>query len=105
MTLPAGNAAAQDELRAAMTGEALHHAWLFTGPQGVGKASFARIAALRMLAEAAAPGTLPPGFDVPGSDRTRAMIAAGSHPDYRELTRLPKDADKPGCGCATAGRC
>ncbi len=95
MTLPAGNAAAQEELRAAMTGEALHHAWLFTGPQGVGKASFARIAALRMLAEAAAPGTLQPGFDVPDSDRTRAMIAAGSHPDYRELMRLPKDPDKP----------
>ena len=94
--LPAGNADAHAALRAAMTGEALHHAWLFTGPQGVGKASFARIAAMRMLAEAANPGTLPTGFDVPEDHRTRALINAGSHPDYRELTRLPKDADKPG---------
>lgn len=79
-----------------MEGGALHHAWLFTGPQGVGKASFARIAALRMLADAARPGIFDPGFDVPADDRTRALITAGSHPDYRELMRLPKDADKPG---------
>lgn len=96
MTLPAGNSNAHAAFQAALTGEALHHAWLFTGPQGVGKASFARIAALRMLAEAARPGMFGPGFDVPDDDRTRALIAAGSHPDYRELIRLPKDADKPG---------
>lgn len=96
MTLPAGNSNAHAAFQVALTGEALHHAWLFTGPQGVGKASFARIAALRMLAEAARPGMFGPGFDVPDDDRTRALIAAGSHPDYRELIRLPKDADKPG---------
>lgn len=94
--LPAGNANAHAAILAAMEGKALHHAWLFTGPQGVGKASFARIAAMRMLAEAAHPGTLPSGFDVPEDHRVCALINAGSHPDYRELTRLPKDADKPG---------
>lgn len=95
MTLPIGNAAAHAAFRAAMDSGALHHAWLFSGPQGVGKASFARIAALRLLAEAARPETLAPGFEVPPNDPARALIAAGSHPDYRELVRLPKDADKP----------
>ncbi len=96
MTMPEGNAAAHAAFLAAMASGSLHHAWLFTGPQGVGKASFARIAACRMLAEAARPGVLTPGFDVSEDDRTRTMIAAGSHPDYRELVRLPKDAEKPG---------
>lgn len=96
MTLPVGNSDAHAAFQTAMEGGALHHAWLFTGPQGVGKASFARIAALRMLADAARPGIFDPGFDVPADDRTRALITAGSHPDYRELMRLPKDADKPG---------
>lgn len=95
MTLPHGNDAAHAAFAAAMAGGALHHAWLFAGTEGIGKASFARAAALRLLAEGAAPGTWPPGFDVPAGDRTRALIAAGSHPDYRELARLPRDAEKP----------
>ena len=96
MSLPVGNETAHAAFAAAMESGVLHHAWLFAGPEGVGKASFARAAALRLLAEGAAPGTLPPGFDVPEGNRTSSLIAAGSHPDYRELTRLPKDTDKPG---------
>jgi len=100
MSLPVGNEAAHAAFASAMESGALHHAWLFAGPEGVGKASFARAAALRLLAEGASPGSLPPGFDVPEGDRTRSLIAAGSHPDYRELTRQPKDADKPGVDLA-----
>ena len=96
MSLPVGNETAHAAFAAAMESGVLHHAWLFAGPEGVGKASFARAAAHRLLAEGAAPGTLPPGFDVPEGNRTSSLIAAGSHPDYRELTRLPKDTDKPG---------
>src|SRR3546814_1926072 len=33
--------------------------------------------------------------DLPADNPTRALIAAGSHPDFRLLQRLPKDADKP----------
>lgn len=94
-SLPLGNDEAHAAFRAAMTSGALHHAWLFAGPEGVGKGSFARIAALRLLADAASPGALPPGFDVPDSHPARALINAGSHPDYRELVRLPRDPDKP----------
>ena len=96
MTLPIGNPAAQEAFLAAINGTTLHHAWLFTGPQGVGKASFARMAAMRMLAQAARPDGLSPGFDVPIDSPTRSLITAGSHPDYRELARAPKDPDKPG---------
>lgn len=96
MSLPHGNDGAHAAFAAAMAGGTLHHAWLFAGPEGIGKATFARAAALRMLAEAAAPATLPPGFDVPETHQTRRLIEAGSHPDYRELKRLPKESDKTG---------
>jgi DNA polymerase-3 subunit delta' len=90
-----GNAAAQGAVVAAAASGSLHHAWLLAGPEGVGKATFARAAALRLLADAAAPGTLPPGLAVPDSHPARALMEAGSHPDFRVLARLPKDPDKP----------
>ncbi len=96
MTSLAGNAAAKAAFRAALSGTQLHHAWLFAGPEGVGKASFARQAAMRMLAEAAGKGELYGDFEAPEDHPTRRLIEAGAHPDYRELVRLPKDADKPG---------
>lgn len=89
-----GNEAARHAFRAAVDSGALHHAWLLTGPEGVGKGAFARLAARRLLAEALG-APLPPGLDLPEGDRTTALIAAGAHPDYRELVRLPKDSDKP----------
>lgn len=95
-----GNDAAQAALAAAMESGTLHHAWLLAGPEGVGKASFARKAALRMLAQAAEPQNLRPGWDVPLTSQSSSLFAAGSHPDYRELARLPKDADKPDQGLA-----
>lgn len=93
--LPLGNDTAREALAAAMQSGALHHAWLIAGPQGVGKAMFARAAAARMLAEAGDPEGLSPGWGVPDTSRTAQYIAAGAHPDYRVLARLPKDPDKP----------
>jgi DNA polymerase-3 subunit delta' len=94
--LPIGNDAAHAGFAAALAGGSLHHAWLFAGPEGIGKASFARAAALRLLAEAAGAAALSPGFEVPENHQTRRLIEAGSHPDYRELKRLPKESDKTG---------
>jgi DNA polymerase-3 subunit delta' len=67
----------------------MHHAWLLCGPRGVGQASFARAAALRVLADAAGP---PSGddLDVPADHRIARLFAAGSHPDYRYLERLER---------------
>ena len=99
MTLPIGNDAAHAAFAAAMASGSLHHAWLFAGPEGIGKASFARAAALRLLADGAG-AVLPAGFDVPEDNAQRKLVAAGSHPDYRELTRQPKEGDKTGLDLA-----
>ncbi|WP_246848274.1 AAA family ATPase [Sphingomonas beigongshangi] len=93
--LPIGNADAQAAFLAALQGGTLHHAWLLVGPEGVGKASFAEAAALRMLAEASGARLLPPGLGVPEDHPTRALVDAGSHPDLRILRRLLKDPEKP----------
>ncbi len=95
MTELFGQADAQAAFIAALRSGALHHAWLLVGPQGVGKASFAHTAALRMLAEASATGVTAPALVVPDSHPTRSLVDAGSHPDLRILQRLPKDAEKP----------
>ncbi|KQM65890.1 DNA polymerase [Sphingomonas sp. Leaf17] len=96
MTEVFGNAAAHDAFLAAMRSGSLHHAWLFSGPQGVGKARFAHSAALRLLAEAGKPDVpLPDGFAVPEGHPIRSLFDAGTHPDFRVMSRLPKDAEKP----------
>lgn len=73
----------------------LHHAWLLAGPRGVGKASFARAAATRILADAAGPKVDLPGLEVPADHPTARLIEAGSHLDFRWLRRL-ENPKKPG---------
>lgn len=68
----------------------LHHAWLLAGPRGVGKATFARAAATRVLAEAAGPAVDLPGLDTPADHPMAKLLAAGSHPDFRWLERLER---------------
>lgn len=77
--------------KAAMASHKLHHAWLLTGPRGIGKRTFADMAALRLLAEAAGPQPASEGLDVDPEHPTARLIAAHSHPDFRLLTRPPKD--------------
>ncbi|MEO5773332.1 MAG: DNA polymerase III subunit delta' [Sphingomicrobium sp.] len=67
---------------------ALHHAWLLSGPRGVGKAHFARSAATRVLAEAAGPPVTLAGLDTPDDHPIARLVVAGSHPDLRSLERL-----------------
>ena len=78
------------ELRAAAASGRMHHAWLLAGPQGVGKALFADMAAARLLADAAG-AVDAPGLDLPEDHPTARLIAAGSHPDLKRLERLSKD--------------
>jgi DNA polymerase-3 subunit delta' len=68
----------------------LHHAWLLAGPRGVGKASFARAAATRVLAEAAGPQVDLQGLGTPAEHPMARLLAAGSHPDFRLLERLER---------------
>lgn len=68
----------------------LHHAWLLAGPKGVGKASFAKAAAARVLAEGAGPAIHLPGLETPPDHPIARLLAAGSHPDFRYLERLER---------------
>lgn len=67
----------------------LHHAWLLSGPQGVGKATFAYRAARRLMGAS-------PDSDLgllgsrPGDPVCR-QIAARAHPDLIVLQRDPED--------------
>ena len=68
----------------------LHHAWLLAGPKGVGKASFAKAAAARVLADAAGPIIQLDGLETPQDHPIAKLLAAGSHPDFRLLERLER---------------
>lgn len=68
-----------------------HHAWLLSGPRGVGKASFARAAAMRALADMSGHPVDAPVPDVPQDHPTASLMEAGSHPDFRLLTREMND--------------
>ena len=78
----------------ARTSGRMHHAWLLAGPQGVGKASFARAAALRLLADEAGPPVTTPDLDTPPDHRIAKLWEAGSHPDVMILERLYREKTK-----------
>jgi DNA polymerase-3 subunit delta' len=61
-----------------------HHAWLLTGPQGLGKALFARLAAVWVLAGR----PVVPGFEVDPETPAARFVAAGSHIDFKIIERL-----------------
>lgn len=85
-----GHDAAVAAFRAGLDSGRLHHAWLVSGPVGVGKGLFARAAALRVLADGAgAPRA--PGLEVRPEHAAARLMAAGSHPDLQVLERLPKE--------------
>jgi DNA polymerase III subunit delta' len=86
-----GQDAQESAFLAAMHSERLHHAWLLTGPQGIGKAGFAAKAAARMLAVASAIPPTGEGMGVPETHATAKLIDAGSHPDLYRLQRLEKE--------------
>ena len=67
----------------------LHHAWLLTGPEGVGKATFAYRAARRLLGAPPAPELGLLGADPAHSVSRQVMGRA--HPDLLVLERLGED--------------
>ncbi len=73
----------------ARAGGRLHHAWLFTGPQGLGKAALAHRLARLLL------GAKPdPALGVAASrsdDPVNRLIEARSHPDFILLNRVGED--------------
>src|SRR4051812_20050047 len=80
-----GQAAAETAFEAARARARLHHAWLLTGPEGVGKATFAYRAARRLLG---APADARHGIlGVDPEHPVARQVAARSHPDILVLER------------------
>lgn len=79
------------EFLSEVEGARLHHGWLFTGPQGIGKATTARALAKRALSVAAGPPIVRDGLHVPEDHPIGKLVDAHSHPDLVLLERLPKD--------------
>lgn len=92
-----GQDKAVEQFAAAWATRKLHHAWLFGGPKGVGKATFAHAAARRVLADAGGPPFDRPNLETPDEHPIVKLVDAGSHPDMRWLERIenPK-AKTPG---------
>jgi DNA polymerase III subunit delta' len=69
----------------------MHHAWLLSGPQGIGKATLARAFAKRALCDAAGPVTAGDALAVPADHSMGKLVEAYTHPDLILLERQPKD--------------
>ena len=83
-----GHSAAEAQLLDALRGGRLHHAWLMTGAEGVGKATLAYRFARRLLAGGSA--TLQMGAEEPAFRR----VAAGTHADLLTVEREWDDKKK-----------
>lgn len=71
-------------LQRALRSGRTHHAYLFDGPEGVGKELTARALAARLLCE---DGGLAPDADACGQCRACRALAAGTHPDFHFVDR------------------
>ena len=67
----------------------LHHAWLLTGPEGIGKATLAYRLARRLLG--AKPDPTQGLLGASPSDKVSRQVAARSHPDLMILERATDD--------------
>jgi DNA polymerase-3 subunit delta' len=78
-----GHHAAEATLADAMRSRRMHHAWLITGPSGIGKATLAFRFARRLLA-GVAPGT---SLALDADHPVFRRVAAGSHADLLTIER------------------
>ena len=72
-------------------GPRMHHAWLFAGPEGVGKAVIARAAATRLLAESAGPTPDGEGLAVAPDHPIARLIEAQAHSDFIWIERMLRE--------------
>lgn len=89
-----GHEAAEKELAAALGGGAMHHGWLLTGPEGIGKAALAYKFAAYALA---LPGERSPSgetLDVPKASIAARQVRALSHPGLMVIRRPWNHKDK-----------
>ena len=84
-----GGEGVEAEFLSALERGRLHHAWLITGPEGVGKATFAFRAARRLLGARPAPEFGLLGADP--EDPVFRQVAGRAHPDLLTLEREDPD--------------
>ena len=85
-----GHEQAERTMLAAQQSGRLHHAWLLTGPRGIGKATLAWRFARFLLAGQEQGGLFgggPESLDVPADAPGRHLVDARSHPDLFHLRR------------------
>jgi len=88
----------QDHAIGVLTGaidrKRVHHAWIFAGPEGVGKGAAAKAFGALLLDPDAKPDLMG-NRDADPESRTARLIAAGSHPDFhlirKELAAVSDD--------------
>ena len=83
------------DLAKSLSGGRMHHAWLLTGPVGIGKASMARLAAAWLLSEQTRPGASggmdSPNVTIDARDSGASLVLNGAHPDYKLISPLAED--------------
>ena len=90
-----GHDEAEAEVLAAIALGRLHHAWLITGEEGIGKATFAYRIARALLAGAEhTTNPLQQGLAVPARSPAAHQIAAHAHPDLAVIRRGLSDDRK-----------
>lgn len=85
-----GHETAEAQLARSFRSGRMHHAWLITGPPGIGKATLAFRLARWIFAGKAKGGVEPSLFLKPTHPMFR-MVASGGHPDLRVLKREPHE--------------
>ena len=90
-----GHADFKTALASARSSERMHHAWLLTGPNGIGKASMAYMAAAWLLSDAepaeALFGDVPTDFSLDLNDPGAKQVLNGAHPDFMAI--YPREED------------
>ena len=91
-TVVIGHSSFVESFTSSMASGRMHHAWLLTGPSGIGKAAVARLAAAWLLSEKVDTrdllGAEIAGFSVSMEDPGAKLVFNGAHPDY--LAKLPR---------------
>jgi DNA polymerase III subunit delta' len=90
-----GHDRALGQLNAAVASGRLHHAWIFHGPEGVGKFTAALAWGAMLLDPSSSPG-LTGVYECDPASPTQRLLASGTHPDLhvvrKELARFSQDA-------------
>lgn len=82
-----GHSAAEQVMADALHSDKHHHAWLLSGPEGIGKATFAYRAARAALARADERGMFGDGLDVEPHAAAFRQVGALSHPGLVVIRR------------------